>query len=71
MFGTANTFRMLFPRLVPLSDRTLRMISNIPYDNTGQVYNHTRILDASGDGIDLDAYHAYSPVYLSYEAFPR
>ncbi|KAF8907740.1 OPT oligopeptide transporter protein-domain-containing protein [Mucidula mucida] len=34
------------------------------YDNTGSPYNHTRILNAQGDGIDLAAYHAYSPVYL-------
>ncbi|KAJ7139039.1 small oligopeptide transporter, partial [Mycena epipterygia] len=33
------------------------------FDNTGKYYNHTRIIKAGK--LDLDAYQAYSPLYLS------
>lgn len=33
------------------------------YDNTGNIYNATRILDASG-AIDESKYQAYSPIFL-------
>ncbi|KIY48809.1 small oligopeptide transporter [Fistulina hepatica ATCC 64428] len=40
------------------------ILSRISYDNRGQAYNLTRILNEQ-DTIDLDAYHAYSPLFLS------
>ncbi|KAL1669798.1 OPT oligopeptide transporter protein-domain-containing protein [Schizophyllum commune] len=38
--------------------------SRIAYDNTGSEYNLTRILTVAAT-IDVDAYHMYSPLYLS------
>ncbi|KAL1726498.1 OPT oligopeptide transporter protein-domain-containing protein [Schizophyllum commune] len=38
--------------------------SRIAYDNTGNEYNLTRILTVAAT-IDVDAYHMYSPLYLS------
>ncbi|KAJ6568446.1 OPT oligopeptide transporter protein-domain-containing protein [Mycena sp. CBHHK59/15] len=43
--------------------RPYRISSISPYDNTGNMYNHSRIIK---DGkLDLAAYKAYSPLYLS------
>ncbi|KIY66407.1 OPT superfamily oligopeptide transporter [Cylindrobasidium torrendii FP15055 ss-10] len=42
----------------------LPMTDNVAYDDTAMQYNHTRILNAAGDGLDATAYDAYSPVYL-------
>ena len=36
-----------------------------PYDNTGAVYNVTRILNDDGN-FNLEHYKAYSPLFLSY-----
>ncbi|KAL9715658.1 hypothetical protein Ac2012v2_000101 [Leucoagaricus gongylophorus] len=38
--------------------------SRISYDNTGGTYNVTRILTPEST-IDLDAYHSYSPLFIS------
>ncbi|KAJ6567567.1 small oligopeptide transporter [Mycena vulgaris] len=40
----------------------LPISSGSGYDNTGNYYNHTRIIKAGK--LDLDAYKAYSPLYL-------
>lgn len=42
----------------------LPMSSRTSYDNTGAAYNVTRILKTDGT-FDLDAFHTYSPLFLS------
>lgn len=42
----------------------LPMSSRLPFDNMGQQYNISRILRADST-IDLEAFRAYSPLYLS------
>ncbi|KAE9403059.1 OPT oligopeptide transporter [Gymnopus androsaceus JB14] len=61
-WAEANIFGGFFSniwygRFMPISSR-------ISYDNTMQTYNVTRILK-DDTTIDLDAYHAYSPLFLS------
>ncbi|KAI0044897.1 OPT oligopeptide transporter [Auriscalpium vulgare] len=46
-----------FSQFMPISSRT-------SYDNTGAPYNVSRILNADST-INLEAYHAYSPLFLS------
>lgn len=56
-----------------LAAHSLRILTNVvssimspnAYDNTGQVYNVTRILNENKT-FDLEAYNAYSPLYLPY-----
>jgi OPT family small oligopeptide transporter len=47
----------MFAEYMPISSR-------ISYDNTGNTYNVTRILTPEST-IDLEAYHNYSPLFLS------
>ncbi|KAF8577241.1 OPT superfamily oligopeptide transporter [Ramaria rubella] len=42
----------------------LPMASNSPFDNTGHVYNITRVMATDQHTFNLTAYDAYSPLYL-------
>ena len=53
----AQYINAFYAQYMPVSSR-------IAYDNTGNEYNLTRILTVAAT-IDVDAYHMYSPLYLS------
>ncbi len=46
------------------TDLRCRISSRTSYDNTFNTYNVTRILTPEST-IDLEAYHSYSPLFLS------
>lgn len=41
------------------------IMGNSPYDNMGNIYNVTRVVNATDNSFDLDAYNNYSPMYLT------
>lgn len=47
-----------------------RIMSRLSYDNTGNVYNVSKILTVNAT-LDFEAYKAYSPLYLPYVPFWR
>lgn len=47
-----------------LRSRSCRILSRTSYDNTGGTYDVMRILTPEST-IDLEAYHSYSPLFLS------
>ena len=49
---------------IPQDLRSSRILSRTSYDNTGGTYDVTRILTPEST-IDLEAYHSYSPLFLS------
>lgn len=73
MYGIASTCRtFLVDDCLTLKRWSFRgRISSLnTYDNTGHLYNVSRILNPDVATLNKEAYHKYSPLYLSYVILP-